>query len=71
MKKKEKKTIKFRDLEFIFYFRLYRGVGDENEVENAVSAIRNTPPPTGEDIELERFLSTRGYILLFFEFLIF
>lgn len=58
-------------MEFIFYFRLYRGVGDENEVENAVYAIRNTPPPTGEHIELERFLSARGYILLFFEFLIF
>nr|POE45839.1 hypothetical protein CFP56_74845 [Quercus suber] len=37
-------------------------VGDDNEVENAQSAIGNTPPATGEHIELERYLSAHGEI---------
>ena len=70
-KRKKEKNYLIQRLGIYLLFSFIQGSWWWNEVENAVSAIRNTPPTTGEHIELGRFLFARGYILLFFEFLIF
>lgn len=50
---------------FVDDYKMDRGEIENTSIENALFAIGNTPPTTGEHIQLERYLSTRRYILLF------
>ena len=50
---------------FVDDYKVDSGEIENTSTENALSTIGNTPPTTGEHIQLERYLSARKYILLF------